>query len=59
MTCMDWQNLLTPTFYIHKYKYPMNKSKTGYVGECRLDFPELGFKAVYSNWKAVENDEID
>ena len=50
---------LYETYYIHKYKPPMNKAKAGYVGECRLDFPELGFKAVYSNWKAVEIDEID
>ena len=50
---------LYETYYIHKYKPPMNKAKAGYTGECRLDFPELEFRAVYSNWKAVENDEID
>ena len=45
---------LYETYYIHKHKPPMNKSKTGYVGECKLNFPELKFKVANSNWKAVK-----
>ena len=52
---------LYETYYIHKYKPPMNKSKIGYVGESKLNFQELEFKTIYSNWKnwkAVEDIDV-